>query len=190
MGFHTKMIHDFRILVGDHHPRSSKWPTRQEKVMLDHERMRALSRHSPRKFQSTHFVEQSCFWLLSHGIYLTLMGFDIKPLTFSICTSFPSIIEWALPTDPQVSCDRAIRFSGFFGVRSVGPVGDFLDNLLFFQIRVMRMQPFWAPARLSQLSQRHSVSGHGHWRVAQVPSPKPAKDFSKNQERFSFKGFL
>ena len=30
-------------------------------------------------------------------------------------------------TPDQVSCDRAIRYSGFFGVRSVGPVGDFLD---------------------------------------------------------------
>ena len=29
------------------------------------------------------------------------------------------------------SCDRGIRYSGFFGVRSVGPtVGDFLDQLL------------------------------------------------------------
>ena len=27
----------------------------------------------------------------------------------------------------QVSCGRAIRYSGFFGVRSVGPVGDFLE---------------------------------------------------------------
>ena len=26
------------------------------------------------------------------------------------------------------SVARAIRYSGFFGVRSVGPVGDFLDN--------------------------------------------------------------
>ena len=25
------------------------------------------------------------------------------------------------------SCDRTIRYSGFFGVRSVGRVGDFLD---------------------------------------------------------------
>ena len=32
-------------------------------------------------------------------------------------------------TPDQVSCDRAIRYSGFFGVRSVGPVGDFLDLL-------------------------------------------------------------
>ena len=32
------------------------------------------------------------------------------------------------PNGPRsVSCDRAIRYSGFFGVRSVGPVGDFLD---------------------------------------------------------------
>ena len=40
----------------------------------------------------------------------------------------PSEIEWdRIPTDPvEVSCDRAIRYSGL-GVRSVGPVGDFLD---------------------------------------------------------------
>ena len=30
-------------------------------------------------------------------------------------------------TPKKVSCDRANRYSGFFGVRSVGPVGDFLD---------------------------------------------------------------
>ena len=36
-------------------------------------------------------------------------------------------IEWDLTNGPRsVSCDRAIRYSGFFGVRSVGPtVGDF-----------------------------------------------------------------
>ena len=27
----------------------------------------------------------------------------------------------------SVSCDRAIGYSGFFGVSSVGPVGDFLE---------------------------------------------------------------
>ena len=32
-------------------------------------------------------------------------------------------------TPDQVSCDRAIRSSGFFGVRSVGPVGDFLNSI-------------------------------------------------------------
>ena len=29
----------------------------------------------------------------------------------------------------EVSCDRVLRYSGFFGVRSEGPVGDFLDKL-------------------------------------------------------------
>ena len=34
------------------------------------------------------------------------------------------------PNGPlSVSCDRAIRYSGFFGVRSVGPVGDFLGHI-------------------------------------------------------------
>ena len=38
----------------------------------------------------------------------------------------PSKMEWDLPNGPRsVSCDRAIRYSGFFGVCSVGPVGDF-----------------------------------------------------------------
>ena len=39
----------------------------------------------------------------------------------------PSKIEWDLTNRPRsVSCDRAIRYSGL-GVRSVGPVRDFLD---------------------------------------------------------------
>ncbi len=42
----------------------------------------------------------------------------------------PSKIEWDLANGHlSVSCDRAIRYSGYFGVRSVGPtVGDFLDT--------------------------------------------------------------
>ena len=44
---------------------------------------------------------------------------------------FPSKIEWDLTNGPyQVSCDRAIRYSGLFGVRSVGPVGDFLESFM------------------------------------------------------------
>ena len=44
----------------------------------------------------------------------------------------PSKIEWDLTNGPRpVSCDRAIRYSGL-GVRSVGPVGDFLDEWLNF----------------------------------------------------------
>ena len=38
---------------------------------------------------------------------------------------FHQKLNGTLPTDR----DRAIRYSGFFGVRSVGPVGDFLDPL-------------------------------------------------------------
>ena len=35
------------------------------------------------------------------------------------------------PNGPcSVSCDRAIKYSGL-GVRSVGPVGDFLESLSF-----------------------------------------------------------
>ena len=36
-------------------------------------------------------------------------------------------LNGTLPTDPEVSCDRAIRYSGL-GIRSGGPVGDFLDH--------------------------------------------------------------
>ncbi len=40
----------------------------------------------------------------------------------------PSKIEWDLTNGPRLgSCDRAIRHSGFFGVLSVGPVGEFLE---------------------------------------------------------------
>ena len=41
-------------------------------------------------------------------------------------------LNGTLSTDPQVSCDRAIRYSGFHGVRSVGPVGDFLENSFLY----------------------------------------------------------
>ena len=40
-----------------------------------------------------------------------------------------SIKNWMGPyPNGPLSCDRAIRYSGYFGVRSVGPVGDFLDH--------------------------------------------------------------
>ena len=39
-------------------------------------------------------------------------------------------------TPDQVSCDRAIRYSGFFGVRSVGPVGQISWNVCLFQVIV------------------------------------------------------
>ena len=46
---------------------------------------------------------------------------------FWLTGSVPSKIEWDHPNGPRsVSCDRAIRYSGW-GVRSVGSVGDFLD---------------------------------------------------------------
>ena len=34
---------------------------------------------------------------------------------------------------PSKLLGRAIRYSGFFGVRSVGPVGDFLDSVIWHQ---------------------------------------------------------
>ena len=42
---------------------------------------------------------------------------------------FHQKLNGSLPTDPQVSCDPAIRYSGL-GVRSVGHVGDFLESIL------------------------------------------------------------
>ena len=44
-----------------------------------------------------------------------------------ILVTFHQKLNGTSPTDPQVSCDRAIRYSGW-GVRSVGPVGDFLET--------------------------------------------------------------
>ena len=47
-------------------------------------------------------------------------------------SNIPSKIDWdRIPTDPSVSCDRVIRYSGL-GVRSVGPVGDFLGIFFIF----------------------------------------------------------
>jgi len=45
------------------------------------------------------------------------------PVQFEDC---PSKIEWdRIPTDPEKKVTRAIKYPGL-GVRSVGPVGDFL----------------------------------------------------------------
>ena len=57
----------------------------------------------------------------------------VAPLPFFLLATtkngvVPSKIEWDLTNGPRlVSCDQATRYAGFFGVRSVGPVGDFLD---------------------------------------------------------------
>ena len=49
----------------------------------------------------------------------------------------PSKIKWDLTNGPRfVSCNRAIRYSGFFGVRSLGPVGDFLERMIPWIIRL------------------------------------------------------
>ena len=73
---------------------------------------------------------------------LLLISINFTPKTNHSClkqwyTRFsrnPSNIKWDLTNGPRsVSCDRAIRYSGL-GVRSVGPVGDFLEtinNILF-----------------------------------------------------------
>ena len=55
-------------------------------------------------------------------------GFSLPNSVHKKRTHCPSKIEWdRIPTDPSESCDRVIRYPGFFGVRSVGPVGDLLD---------------------------------------------------------------
>ena len=55
-------------------------------------------------------------------------------------TSLHQKLNGTLPTDPYTSKlrGRAIRYSGFFGVFSVGPVGDFLEsqNSGFFPLRL------------------------------------------------------
>ena len=49
------------------------------------------------------------------------------PVDVSGYVIFPSKIKWDLSNGPLQEVTRAIRYSGFFVVRSVGPVGDFLD---------------------------------------------------------------
>ena len=49
---------------------------------------------------------------------------------FNISAIYPSKIEWDLTNGPRsVSCNRAIRSSGFFRVRSVAPVGQISWNI-------------------------------------------------------------
>ena len=48
---------------------------------------------------------------------------------------FHQKLNGTLPTDPSVSCDRAVGYSGW-GVRSMGPAGNFLDISLRIQIQV------------------------------------------------------
>ena len=56
---------------------------------------------------------------------------DLTVIHYSIIGNYcPSNIKRDPSNGPyQVSCDRAIRYSGL-GVRSVDPVGDFLDTPL------------------------------------------------------------
>ena len=49
-----------------------------------------------------------------------------------------------IPNGPRsVSCYRAIRYSGCFGVRSVGPVGDFLESETHCHIDVFKTGTHW-----------------------------------------------
>ena len=48
-------------------------------------------------------------------------------------------LNGTLPTDPLPTATRAIKYPGFFEVRSVGPVGDFLENSKAQQEWVMRV---------------------------------------------------
>ena len=64
------------------------------------------------------------------------------------------------PNGPRlVSCDRAIRYSGL-GVLSVGPVGDFLD----FNIKFDLFPPIWAP--LNDLWEIHQQKSAKNWHVS------------------------
>ena len=63
---------------------------------------------------------------ISTYIWLIFMV-NVGKYTIHGSYGYLSKIKWNLTNGPTfVSCDRAIRYSGL-GVRSVGPVGDFLE---------------------------------------------------------------
>ena len=74
-------------------------------------------------FELEHFFEGS--WTCS----LVKKCFVFSSEISDICCYVPSKIEWDLTNGPPKEVARAIRYSGL-GVRSVGPVGDFLDMSL------------------------------------------------------------
>ncbi len=64
-----------------------------------------------------------------------------------------SIKNWIgpSPNGPRsVSCDRAIRYSGLFGVRSVGNVGDFLETFLPLKINVWKRKFRFSQTNISR----------------------------------------
>ena len=72
--------------------------------------------------------------LIPYSVYIWSNYSDLTPQHVAAEGTFPyfslSRIEWDLTNGPlSVSCDRAIRYSGYLRVRSVGPsVGDLLDS--------------------------------------------------------------
>ena len=73
--------------------------------------------------------------LIPYSVYIWSNYSDLTPQQVAAEGKIPlfqSIKNWMgpIPNGPlSVSCDRAIRYSGYLRVRSVGPtVGDFLDS--------------------------------------------------------------
>ena len=82
----------------------------------------------------------------------------------------PSNIEWDLTNGPRsVSWDRAIRYSGFFGVRSVGPVGDFLETNLPSLVFLGPSTHSTTPQRWGWVLSSLDISGEG-WKIF-IPWP-------------------
>ena len=75
----------------------------------------------------------------------------------------PSKIERDLTNGP-LRCDRAIRYSDFFGVRSVGPtVGDFLDGLQLRKTYLKKthtQRNSLSPAQIGQFASRRESCGN------------------------------
>ena len=90
----------------------------------------------------------------------------------------PSKIKWDLTNGPRfVSCNRAIRYSGFFGVRSLGPVGDFLERMIPWIIRlpILKGQGFFpVDGRSWGVQEPQPASGRqGPTRSEDDPQPPP-----------------
>ena len=77
---------------------------------------------------------------------------------------YPSKTEWDLTNGPRsVSCDRAIRYSGL-GVRSIRPVGDFLDFMFKDPLYCYRVLKGWCSR------------GGGNWGTLRIPAGKIGED--------------
>ena len=63
------------------------------------------------------------------GLYTSKVVQELSHQEYEWCffSMFPSKNWMGLESQRSIKCNRAIRYSGFFRVRSVGPVGDFLE---------------------------------------------------------------